>query len=432
MPGGSYFDSAVGDMYAQGIITGYDSGKFGPNDYVTRGQVAVMMQRLRNSMLGISVSSRSSSSSSSTRVTSSSSSSIATETSTDAGNFRFTTGSFKADENDGTATINVIRYGGNAGTVSVHYKTEDNSATKGNDYNETTGTLTFEAGKTSGSFEVPIVDDNEAEGNETVLVHLETPSGGASLGTPVTATLTIVDDDEGTGTSADPDNSNGVFVFSAGKYEIGENMGSVTVTIERKSGSSGSASVQYEAKNGTADGNNYDSIPATSVTFAAGETTKTFTVNITNNSTINGNKTVNLRLLSPSGGATLGSLSTATLTIVDDEVKAFSNGEFRLAEDTYDIGEGQSLIVTIDRIQGAKGEVTIDYATQNVLAKAGQDFTETSGTLTFKEGEAQKLITIPILDDSNNDPNETFKFKISNATGGASVGSPDTTTVTIY
>lgn len=433
VPNGSYFDSAVGEMYADGIITGYQDGRFGPNDYVTRGQIAVMLQRFKNGGVAVSSSSSSrsrvsSSSSSSTSTTSSSSSSqVAT---TDAGSFRFTTGSFKADEDGGVATVNVIRYGGNAGAVSVHYETEDSTASGGSDFDVTSGTLTFEAGKTSGSFEIPITNDNEAEGNEAFFVHLVDPTGGATLGTPVTATVTIVDDDEGAGTSADPENSKGVFVFSAAEYRIGEDMDTVTITIERK-GTSGSAAVQYEAKNGTADGNNYDSIPATSVTFGDGESTKTFTVNIVDNNTINGNKTVNLRLLSPTNGATLGSLSTSTLIIVDDEVSSFEAGEISVESNEYTVSEGESVVIAITRHGGALGEVSVDYATQNTLAKAGEDYTETSGTLTFKQGETKKLISIPTIDDNKNDPNEVFKLNLSNPTGGASLGSPTSATITI-
>src|SRR3990167_4117553 len=81
VPAGSYFDSAVGDMYAAGIITGYSNGKFGPNDYVTRGQVAVLMQRLRNELTGGSVSVSSSSRSRSSESSESSSSSTSSSSS---------------------------------------------------------------------------------------------------------------------------------------------------------------------------------------------------------------------------------------------------------------------------------------------------------------------------------------------------------------
>ena len=443
VPGGAYFDNAVGDMYAAGIITGYQDGRFGPNDYVTRGQVAVMMQRLKAHLTGQSIaanvaSSRSSRSTTPVSVSSSSESSesssskqisVASSSINAAGNFRFTTGSYKADEDKGEVTVNVIRYGGKSGVVSVSYETADGTANKGSDYDETAGKLTFADGKTTASFRVPIIDDNETEATETITLKLKDAIGG-SLGSPAQATLSILDNDAGDGSAVDPANANGVFVLSASKYEIGEAMGKVTITVLRTSGSQGAASVKFEAKGGTATSLNYDQNSGT-LSFADGETSKTFDVTVKDSSGVNGNKTVNLKISSPSGGATLGSLSTADLVIVDDEVSSFGNGKFRLKEAEYDVSEGDSLVVTIERMTGGKGEVTVDYATQNLLAKAGDDYTETKGTLTFKEGETQKQVVVPILKDSGNDPRETFTFKISNATGGATLDTKTSATITI-
>ncbi|MBT4119401.1 MAG: hypothetical protein HOG89_00245 [Candidatus Peribacter sp.] len=437
--GGTYYDSAVGDMYSAGIITGYNDGRFGPGDYVTRGQVAVMMQRLKAHLTGQSITVSSSSvssrrvvsSSSSTTTSSSSSTSVQDTTINNAGSFRFTTGSFKVDEDRDAATINVIRYGGNAGSVTVKYTTENGTAEAGSDYDLSEGIITFADGKTSGSFQVPIVDDNESEGNETVFVKLSSPGGGGQLGSPNTATLTIVDNDEGDGSSVDPSNSHGVFVFSASEYEASEDMGSITITIDRTSGTSGTATVKFETSDGTADSSYYDQNVGT-ISFADGETSKTVTVTVKDNNNNNGNKTVNLKLSLPTGNATLGSLSTSTLVIVDNEISTFGKGKFRLSDNSYpDASEGSPQVIIIDRIGGSEGEVTIDYETESSLAKEGDDFTETSGTLTFKEGESQKRISIPILTDTKDDPRESFRFRIKNPTGGAETASPAEAVITI-
>ena len=42
---GDYYADAVDDAYYKGLITGYSDGNFGPNDNLTRGQIAVIMQR---------------------------------------------------------------------------------------------------------------------------------------------------------------------------------------------------------------------------------------------------------------------------------------------------------------------------------------------------------------------------------------------------
>lgn len=436
---GAYFNSAVGDMYAAGIITGYNDGRFGPNDYVTRGQVAVMMQRLKAHLTGQDIVANNDSSSSRTRVSSSSSSTSSSSDSSDSsivqtnhteGSIRFTTGSYKAEEDEGEQVINLIRYGGNAGAVTVEYEVEAGTATAGDDYEVVSGTLSFADGKTSASFTIPVIDDNEAEDSETVLIKIKNPGGGASIGTPDVATLTIVDNDEGDGSTLDPENTKGVFVFSAAEYEIAEDMSSVVITVDRTSGTDGTATVKIDTTNGSADSSYYDTNNAT-LTFNSGESSKTITINVKDNSGTNGNKTVNLKLSNPTGGATLGSLSTSVLVIVDDEISEFGNGKFRLSESEYETYEGEVALITIDRRNGASGEVEVDYATQNTLAKSGEDYTETSGTLVFKEGETQKIIAVPILDDTKDDNRETFRFKISNATGGATIDVPNEAIITI-
>ncbi|MDP7477275.1 MAG: Calx-beta domain-containing protein, partial [Candidatus Peribacteraceae bacterium] len=430
--GGTYYDGAVGDMYSAGIITGYSDGRFGPNDFVTRGQVAVMMQRFKAHLTGQSI--QVSSSSRSRTVSSSSSSSVSSVSDTtinNAGSFRFTTGSYKADESKGTATINVIRYGGNAGSVTVKYTTENGTATSGSDYDLTEGTLTFADGKTSGSFQVPINDDSESEQNETVFVKLSSPGGGGQLGSPNTATLTIVDNDDGDGSSLDPSNSNGVFVFSASEYEVAEDGGNITIDINRTSGTTGTATIKFETSDGTANSSYYDQNIGT-LSFAEGESVKTVTVTVKDNNNNNGNKTINLKLSLPTGNSDIGSLSTSTLVIVDDEISSFGNGKLKLSKDNYPNGsEGNLLVITIDRTGGSAGEITVDYETLEGQARAGDDYTETSGTLTFKEGESQKIVAIPILADDRDDPRETFRFKIKNPTGSAELVSPSEAGLTI-
>jgi len=92
-------------------------------------------------------------------------------------------------------SIEVVRANGAIGGVTVDYATSNGTAAAGEDYLMVTGTLTFAAGQLTNTFEVPILGDDIWEGNETVLLSLGNPSGGAVLVSPSTASLTIVDDD---------------------------------------------------------------------------------------------------------------------------------------------------------------------------------------------------------------------------------------------
>lgn len=107
----------------------------------------------------------------------------------------FSAAVFTAPENAGKATVTVRRSGPAAAAVSVDYATRDGSATAGLDYEPASGTLAFAAGEVDKTFDVTILDDTLGETNETVMLELANPVGGAVLGLQSTATLAIIDND---------------------------------------------------------------------------------------------------------------------------------------------------------------------------------------------------------------------------------------------
>jgi glucose/arabinose dehydrogenase len=227
------------------------------------------------------------------------------------GALQFGSPTYSVNENGTTATITVTRTGGSAGAVSVNYATSNGTATAGSDYTATSGTLTFAAGEASKTFTIPITNDTTFEGNETVNLTLNNPTGGATLGNQATATLTIQDDE----TAGQP----GAFQFNAPSYSLTENGGTLTVTVTRTGGTNGAVSIQYATSNGTATaGSDYTAASGT-LTFANGEASKTFTVAVLDDTATEGNETVNLTLSNPTGGATLGTPAAVTFTIVDNE-----------------------------------------------------------------------------------------------------------------
>ncbi len=99
------------------------------------------------------------------------------------------------NEEAGTVSIPVVRTGGSDGTVGLRYTTVNASALDGSDYTAISGTVVFAPGETSKSIVVSITSDTENEGNETFSVASDQTIGGATLGQPRTATITIVDND---------------------------------------------------------------------------------------------------------------------------------------------------------------------------------------------------------------------------------------------
>ena len=112
-----------------------------------------------------------------------------------AGGVRFTQASYEENEDTGNVTIEVERVNGTAGTLTVQYSTVDGSATQPDDYTAASGTITFAPGQLSESFTVSVNDDAKDEENETFVVALSNASAGATIETPSSAALTIVDND---------------------------------------------------------------------------------------------------------------------------------------------------------------------------------------------------------------------------------------------
>jgi hypothetical protein len=110
------------------------------------------------------------------------------------GSVRFSSSAYSVNENAGTATITVTRSGGTQ-TGTIQYATSNGTATAGSDYTQTSGLLVFGTNETSKSFTVSIVNDSAIEANESVNITLHSPSSSFILGSPSSATLTIVDND---------------------------------------------------------------------------------------------------------------------------------------------------------------------------------------------------------------------------------------------
>jgi hypothetical protein len=112
------------------------------------------------------------------------------------GALRFSASSYSVGEGAGQATITVSRVNGTSGAVTVNYATSNGTAAAGSDYTARSGTLSWASGDSSSkTFTVPVTDDTAVESNETVNLTLSAPTGGAALGSPSAAVLTITDND---------------------------------------------------------------------------------------------------------------------------------------------------------------------------------------------------------------------------------------------
>jgi hypothetical protein len=335
-------------------------------------------------------------------------------------------------DNDPLPTVNlgpatISRNEGNSGTtafnftvslsnpssqsITVPYTTNNGTATAGSDYTDNDGSLTFNPGETSKIITVQVTGDTAVEANETFIVAQGTPTN-ATLGTSQ-STATIVNDD----VAGTP----GTLAFSAPAFSVNENGTPVAaVTVTRTGGSSGAISATITLGNGTATAPaDYANSPIV-VTFAAGDTTaKIITIPIVNDNIYEGNETVNLTLSNPTGGATLGAINTAILTIVDDDPLPKVN----LSPATLSLNEGNSgttpFTFTVSLSNSSFQTISVPYTTNNGTATAGSDYIDNDRTLTFNPGETSKTITVSVNGDAIVEPNETFNVQLRTPTNAA-------------
>ncbi len=78
--------------------------------------------------------------------------------------------------------------------------------------------------------------------------------------------------------------------------------------------------------------------------------------------------------------------------------------------------EQMTFAVTLSR--AATSAFSVDYATSDGSALAGEDYTAASGTLSFQAGESSGTIEVGVLDDAHDEGEETLTLRLSNASGG--------------
>lgn len=99
-------------------------------------------------------------------------------------------------------------------------------------------------------------------------------------------------------------------------------------------------------------------------------------------------------------------------------------GRFQFQTATQKVNENAGVIrITVRRVGGTSGTASVSFATIGGTAVAGVDFTATSGTLEFADGQATAEIDVTILDNLFSGPNKTLQLKLSNPTSGATLGS---------
>ena len=316
----------------------------------------------------------------------------------------------EAAESAGEVRFAVTLDGPSPAEVTVSYATADPAgsvdpaAGAGIDYESASGTLTFAPGEVSQTIRVQVLDDELDEPDETFALVLS-DLRGAALGRG-SALGTIRDDDEMASR-----------VLSIADAEASESAGEMPFVVALDGPSAVEVTVSYATADlaGSVDpvagaGIDYESASGT-LTFAPGEVSQTIRVQVLDDELDEPDETFAL-VLSDLRGAALGRGSALGTIRDDDEPPALS-----IAGDTgpEDVGE---LVFSVTLMARARTEVTVNYATMDDTAIAGDDYVPVEGTLTFAPGETAKTIRVAVVDDAVDEADEEiFAVTLSGHSG---------------
>ncbi|MBL9169048.1 MAG: hypothetical protein JNN07_15010, partial [Verrucomicrobiales bacterium] len=185
--------------------------------------------------------------------------------------------------------------------------------------------------------------------------------------------------------------------------------------------------VDFATTNGTAiSTNDYRGTNGT-LAFAVGVASRTITIPIANDTLDEEDETFEVNLFNPQSGVQLGTITNTVVTIVDND----AGGTIKLSAATYSGTEGTNAIIKVFRSGGLASGVTVHLGSSAGTATAGTDYTEVSTNLVFAAGETNKTVNLAVAMDALVDSSETVNLTLTEATGGASLGEPNTAVLTL-
>ncbi|MEY2407883.1 MAG: hypothetical protein QOF48_553 [Verrucomicrobiota bacterium] len=340
-----------------------------------------------------------------------------------AGRFRFAQSAYSVSEDGLGIVLTVLRSGGSAASASVLVTTRPGTAAAGVDYGSLSTRILF--GEGVESIDLPliqIVDHSTLDGNKTFFVTLSAPAGGADIGSPSEATVTILDTEvRGVGT----------FGFSLPVYQVNETASNVVLTVTRTGGATGQVEIVYTTISGSAEAGEDFVASEGSLTFSNGVTSRTITIPIIQDGTDESNETFTVSLFNPTGGAALSAHDTATVVIRDDDTA----GSLSFSAPVYSVVEANTNFpIIIRRVGGGADDVSVDLVITGGTATRGEDFDHEDGTtVTLHFGAGQVAVTniFAIHDDRDAEGDETILLSLRHPEGGARLAGITNATIQI-
>lgn len=305
------------------------------------------------------------------------------------------------------------------------------SALLGSGSTTVSGTLNSDASKT---FTIELFDNPACsaagfgEGKTFVTSTIVTTdaNGNASFSVPVPFAMTVV-----TATATDSGGNTSEFskcviaspsTLSINDVQVTEPLSgtaTATFTVTRNPAISMTSTVQWSTADGTAVAVEDYVAASGTLTFNPGDTTKTISIVVPGDNVDELTETFFVNLTNATAATIMRTPGTGTILNTDRATATI--------HDAPPVFEGQPAVFTVTLSNPADHNVTFAFSTADGTAKAGRDYTATSGNLTFAPFQTSKTISIPtLMDPAFLEPNETFTVTI---TGQAIAGGTATATI---
>ena len=306
-----------------------------------------------------------------------------------------------------------IRFENVTTTVTLDYYTTNDTAGAGSDYTATNGSLTVAAGVAQTQVVVRVTGDDWIEPDETFRLIVTNVVGATAM--DAEGACTITNDDARTISIAaavvvDPEgplgtDTSAVFTVTLSGPAIGTDV-----------------TFQYDTEDGTATAasGDYTAVSGGSGTIKAGTTVTNIAITVKGDDTPEGiSENFRVVLSNPSANATLGTTTTGTCTIVDDDgLPTLSVADATVTEGNTG-SVNANFVVSINKPDPGSA-VTFDYETVDETATAASgDYTAASGSGSIPAGALQTTVTVAVAGDYLPEADETFGLRLYNISANA-------------
>lgn len=295
----------------------------------------------------------------------------------------------------------------------------------GMDYHSTSlapsGTVTIPAGSTTATIFISVVDDKLSEGPESIIITLDSATGGTLAGGIVKHTYTI------------NDNDSPIISFESAASSIGEGDAMATIAIKQAVPSVNDSVFDYKVIGGTATngkGKDYE-LSNGRITIKSGDTAASIKIpTINDDQLVEGSETIIIELTFISGDlkSGIGKNKIHTLTINDNDLADihFNTDKISVNEGTGFTGK-KDVSLALTQKSSSVNDITVNYtvsgsATNTGTANTSKDHNLADGSFIIKAGDTTANIDFSVYLDGVIENDETIIVTLTGTAGDGTIG----------